>query len=89
LRGPFPTVHFDDEPERHCRFFDRPLLVARPHRCGAMARLIDYETIIDCPPANRRAFLFQVNSHEPDSDRYHRSKFPVSGILIFRDPYCN
>ncbi len=31
----------DDAPECHRRCFDRPLLVARPCICGAMARLID------------------------------------------------
>jgi hypothetical protein len=34
-------------------------VVAPRYACGAMARLID-QKIIDCPPANRRAFLFQV-----------------------------
>jgi len=37
--------------------------VARLGLCGAMARLIDEPPIIDCPPANRRAFLFQ--EHQP------------------------
>jgi hypothetical protein len=31
----------DDAPECHRCNLDRPHLVARPHRCGAMARLID------------------------------------------------
>jgi anthranilate phosphoribosyltransferase len=35
--------------------------VARLSLRGAMARLIDRRPIIDCPPAIRRAFLFQVN----------------------------
>jgi hypothetical protein len=31
----------NDAPERHRRFLDRSLLVARLDLCGAMARLID------------------------------------------------
>jgi hypothetical protein len=36
-------------------------VVARLVACGAMARLIEHHPIVDCPPAIRRAFLFQVN----------------------------
>jgi hypothetical protein len=63
-----PTRRFnlmiDAAPECHRRDADRPPLVARPCSCGAMARLIDQLSIVDCPPADRRAFLFQVNHYD-------------------------